>query len=304
MKKILVIGGSYFTGRIFTLYTMREKLAELSLVNRGKFKMNTQGVTEYVCDRHDTSKLAGLLPKDCEYDALVDFCAYQPGEIKNLLQTANLKIKQYILISTASVYDIINGESISESGNIATVAEDKPVGEYISGKIKLEQELCKTCNEKNIPYTILRPAFIYGPFNYAPRESWFIKNILNGVSIPYPVDSTSKFSFVYVTDVARAIHYCIGSKNAFNETFNLSAPEKICYKSYFKTLRICSGMDFRITETDTQYIINNNVPLPFPLDNDLLYSGEKFKRAFDFKYTKFEDGMKLTYKAFAPLYNK
>ena len=26
------------------------------------------------------------------------------------------------------------------------------------------------CKAAGIPYTILRPTFIYGPFNYAPRE--------------------------------------------------------------------------------------------------------------------------------------
>ena len=38
---------------------------------------------------------------------------------------------------------------------------------------KLEEELRQVCAQ--IPWTIVRPAFIYGPFNYAPREAWYIR---------------------------------------------------------------------------------------------------------------------------------
>ena len=46
MSKILVIGGTYFTGRVFTIVAAREG-HELTLVNRGRYSLARPGVTEY-----------------------------------------------------------------------------------------------------------------------------------------------------------------------------------------------------------------------------------------------------------------
>lgn len=73
----------------------------------------------------------------------------------------------------------------------------------------LEKELKKGACRKGCSYTILRPVFIYDPYNYAPRESWYIQRIVKGQVIPHPSDANGKFQMVYVKDVARALIECI-----------------------------------------------------------------------------------------------
>ena len=102
-KKILVIGGSYFAGRVFAIMTSRETDFELTLVNRGKYSMSMlPNVTEYVCDRKDGEKLCRL-PKE-HYDAVVDFCAYSGEDVRTLLTNLQSTFDQYILLSTADVF--------------------------------------------------------------------------------------------------------------------------------------------------------------------------------------------------------
>ena len=73
MKKILVIGGSAFVGRIFSIQTSKKgDEFELHAVNRGHYPLRLENVREYKCDRHDPHTLARLLP-DGAFDALVDF---------------------------------------------------------------------------------------------------------------------------------------------------------------------------------------------------------------------------------------
>ena len=90
------------------------------------------------------------------------------------------KIKQYIFISTCSVYDPLGNSVKTESDPMLSNFAGGVISDYVMKKCLLEIELVNICKEKNLPYTILRPTFIYGPFNYAPRESYFIKLIAEG----------------------------------------------------------------------------------------------------------------------------
>ena len=53
MKEVLVIGGSYFVGRIFSMVALQEGW-RLTLINRGTYSLSELGdVTEFSCDRYD-----------------------------------------------------------------------------------------------------------------------------------------------------------------------------------------------------------------------------------------------------------
>ncbi len=91
--RILVIGGSYFAGRVFTMVAADR--CELTLLNRGRYSMSRYpGVQEVRCDRHDTAALSALPPAD--YDAVVDFCAYAPGDVETLCGALKSTFKKYI----------------------------------------------------------------------------------------------------------------------------------------------------------------------------------------------------------------
>ena len=72
-KKILIIGGTYFLGRVFSILAYR-KGYELTFINRGRFSMKNLGehVREFACDRHDSSRLQ-TLKLESVYDVVVDF---------------------------------------------------------------------------------------------------------------------------------------------------------------------------------------------------------------------------------------
>jgi len=50
-----------------------------------------------------------------------------------------------------------------------------------------------------------------------------------------------------------------------------------------------------IREKSIETIDRERIPLPFPLDNHLIYSGTLVQRVLGFEYTPFEEGMKKTY---------
>jgi nucleoside-diphosphate-sugar epimerase len=178
-----------------------------------------------------------------------------------------------------------------------------PIVEYVSNKVLLERELKDTCGPRRLPYTIVRPTFIYGPYNYAPRESYFIKHIVQGVPVPEPTDATAKFSMVYVADIARALETFVGDEKAHNEEFNLAGVEQVTYTSLFSALERCNGAPFARKPVTVSQVMAENIPLMFPLDADDLCSGEKMSQRFGFEYTSFPAGMDKTFAAFKDVYS-
>ncbi len=300
-KSILVIGGSMFTGRIFSIQISKNEDYQLHVVNRGQFPLNLKNVKEYKCDRHSPRMVARLLP-DITFDVLIDFCAYNPGEVSSLLEALKGRIKQYIVISSASIYEPYDHQIKNEDDPLVVGSVGDRTSDYIYNKILVEQETVKTCQSLGIPYTIFRPTFIYGPFNYSSRESYFVELISRGHVVPVPTDSTARFNMVYVFDVARALELCIGNEKAYNEIFNLSAPEEITYSILLEAFEIFNGGPFMTKPVTVEEVLDNNIPLPFPLTEDELFSGKKFADTFEFSYTPWLEGMEKTYKIFYSLF--
>lgn len=301
-KQVLVIGGSYFIGRVFSILTSRGDDVYLHVVNRGNAPLKLNNVSQYVCDRHDPNKIAELLPKDIFFDAVIDFCAYEPGDISSVINALPGRFRQYIYFSTASVYAVGNGK-MKETDDVIPVIESSDANTaYVVKKLVLENELKKACEGTDNAYTILRPAFVYGPFNYAPRESIFIQNIVDRRPLPFPVDSDSKFNFVYVMDISAILNLCIGNEKTFNEVFNLASPEDITYRSFFETLSSVSDIPFTTADLTVQEVAAQNIPLPFPLTSDELYDGKKLEDVLGFTYSDFKVGMKKTYEVFKDVF--
>lgn len=294
--KILVIGGSYFLGRIFTMYASKQH--ELTLVNRGQYSMTSYHVDEYHFDRHDNNNWKQLINQ--EFDVVVDFCAYQKDDIKTVIENLKNHIHHYIYISTVDVY--LRQTHLIQDENHPLENRHFPgdMGEYIYQKRLLENELIEMCQKYNIAYTSLRPGNIYGPFNYAPRESLLIKRVIENDHLFHLIDANAKFQMVYVKDVVDAILLVI-EKRLCNQSFNIINNELIDYDKINYILQ--SIKNVKIENHTIQEAATLQYPLPYPLfqEEQELYSGQKIE-TFGLKYTALEEGLKKTYKAFLPVY--
>ena len=300
--RVLVIGGSYFLGRIFCTLASRLDDMELTLINRGRYPMtHLPHLREFQCDRHDPVGLS-LIPAE-EYDAIVDFCAYAPGDVASLLENLSGTTKRYILLSTADVYARAPGAR-DEDSPLMTEAPAGAAGEYAWNKRLLEDELAEACLKHGVSPVILRPAFIYGPYNYAPRESWYIEKVVRGDPLPVPFDGTGQYQTVYVKDAAEAIIACVRQDAALGQAFNLAAPEVLDYGRFIETLRLAADRPFSTFFLTVEDALREGVPLPFPLteEESELFSGEKIARVLGLAYTPFREGMKKTFISFRSVY--
>lgn len=296
MKQVLVIGGTYFTGRMFNILASRSGEFEITVVNRGKYSLNYSHISNIKLERHDVEGLRRL--PDREYDAIIDFCAYEPGDIRTFVENMACRAKQYIYVSTVSVYDISAPTPVTESAPTAKYFGTDENSVYVSKKLALEGEAAEACANKGIAVTIIRPAFIFGPFNYAPREPWYFTQIIKGKEIIIPEGITAKFNLVYVKDVAIALMGLVGNQRAYNEVFNLAAPEELTYERFVSALERVHGGPLPVKRLPLRDAAEKGVNLPFPVSFDELYDGAKVRNVIGLTYTPFETAFKETYDLF------
>lgn len=299
--KLLVIGGSYFYGRVFVMEAAKEH--EITVWNRGTYSMEAFGVRQITGDRHE--RAAGC---EEDYDAVIDFCAYAPGDVRDTLRLLTGKIGQYVFISTVDVYE--RDASVVKKED--TPFEERPIageaGVYIAGKVALERELAEVCGARGIPHTVLRPAILYGPYNYAPRESVYVQMLLQNHALPRFTDAQGKFQFVYVKDAAQAILRCLGNEKSYGRAYNLCQDEIVTYESFFEMLKKAAepgdleGMaEVPLT---VEQAAAQGVPVPFPATaaETHLCDNSRGKEELGISYTDFGEGMRRTYRAFRSVY--
>ena len=288
---LLVLGGSYFLGKHFVNMASGEH--EVTVFNRGNRPLENPGIQEIRGDRHDSDALAGLKGK--HFDAVVDFCAYQKGDIEMVFSSLGADFDQYIFISTSDVYERGLNRLLDETAPLEKRVFGGEAGAYISGKVALERELADCGARYGVKYTSIRPAFIYGPDNYAPRESMYFLWIEQAGQILHPVDATGIFQMVYVEDVARAILRSLGNPAVYNGAVNLAPPQMETYDSFAGALKECVEKPFDLVGVTVSQALEKNLPLPFPLtrEESNQYDGRKALQLIG-QYTALTEGMKKT----------
>ncbi len=258
--KILVLGGSYFLGRWFVQYAQKDHV--VTVANRGNVPVNLPNVKQVVIDRSKVSSLDVL--KTIEYDCIVDFCAYQAGDIQSVVERIGAVGKRYLFMSTVDVYRRGTGEILDETAELEYRHFPGPEGEYIAGKVALEKELAECCENIGMEYVSLRAPFLYGPANYAPREKMFFDWIRQAGQILIPSDSTGIFQMLYVGDAARFL-LAVCEKKEVQKAYNLCNQNTCDYGQFVEALREAVEIPFSVQEIPISEIERRQIPMPFPL---------------------------------------
>lgn len=300
--KILVIGGSYFLGRVFTMLASEKN--EVTVLNRGTYSMEDFGARCIRADRHDGEALKVLAPE--RFDVVVDCCAYRQGDIAGILEAFTEFPEQYIFISTVDVYKKWTGQKLTEVSPLETRHFGGDNGEYIWQKILLERELADECGKRGIAYTSVRPAVLYGPFNYATRESGYVQLACMGQEILCPTGAQGSFQPVYVKDAAAMILALCKNEAAYDGAYNL-AGEAVDYERFLDAFAKASDGKARLRKLPADHEIfkdpNTFLPFPFTKEETEHYSGDKILKDTGLTWIPLVDGLQKTWQVFSKLYS-
>ena len=225
MKKILIMGGNQFVGKEIAKKFL-EKNNTVYVLNRGTRK-NIEGVIFLKTDRDNYIEMKNTL-KDIEVDVIVDVSAYTEEQVNILHKVMKNKFKQYILISSASVYNSIECTPVNEESQ---TGENLIWGDYAKNKYLAEKKTIENSKIYNFKYTIFRPFYIYGIGNNLDRENYFFSRIKYNLPIFIP-SKNNIIQFGYVEDLALAIESSIENSDFYNQIFNISGDEYVTMSEF------------------------------------------------------------------------
>lgn len=225
MKKILIMGGNQFVGKEIVKKFL-EKDYTIYILNRGMRK-NIEEVIFFKVDRDNFIEMENIL-KNIDVDIIIDVSAYTEEQVDILHKVMKNRFKQYILISSVSVYNNIESTPANEESQ---TGENLIWGDYAKNKYLAEKKTIENSKIYNFKYTIFRPFYIYGVGNNLDRENYFFSRIKYNLPIYIP-SKNNIIQFGYVEDLALAIESSIGNSDFYNQIFNISGDEYVTMSEF------------------------------------------------------------------------
>ncbi len=296
--KALFIGG---TGTISSGITARAIGLgwDLFLLNRGnRSDRVSPGAKVLVGDINMDEAEVARLVKDHEFDVVVDFIAFVPGQLERDVRLFAAKTRQFIFISSASAYQKpLNYYRISESTPLAN-----PLWEYSRNKIACEEFLMEEYRKNGFPCTIVRPSHTYDD-RYLPvaihgkKGGWqVVDRILKGKPVLVHGDGSSLWTLTHSEDFAKAFCGIMGNPAAVGETFQITTDEALSWDQIYDRIGDALGKPVQKYHVTTDFLGFCDPEFTGTLGGDkahtVVFDNSKIKRAVpDFVATiRFDEG--------------
>jgi len=235
--KVLFIGGTGIISSAVSALAV-ERGIELYLLNRGQSSRATPaGVHLLHADIRDKDTVEAALGT-LTFDVVVNWIAFTPEHIETDLALFQDRTRQYIFISSASVYQTppVN-LPVTESTPLSN-----PFWDYSRAKIACEERLVRAYRETQFPFTIVRPSHTYD-CRTLPFEGRYtvIDRMRKGKKVIVHGDGTSLWVMTHHRDFARGFIGLLGNSRAINEVFHLTSDELLTWNQVFDILAQAAG---------------------------------------------------------------
>ena len=226
--RILIMGGTRFIG-VYLTKALVEQGHEVVLFNRGKKPAPIEGIQQIHGDRQDIEQLKEKL-KEEQFDVIYDNNGRELSDTKSLVELFKDQVKQFVYVSSAGVYLKSDQMPHIEGDAVDPNSRHK-------GKFETEAYLA----ESGVPWTAIRPVYIYGPQNYNPLEAWFFDRIVRDRVIPIPGNGLHFTQFCHVQDLASAMVAVLGNPQALGQIYNISGDRYVTFDGLAKAAAIAAG---------------------------------------------------------------
>jgi len=228
---VLVIGGSRFVGYLL-VWRLLAGRHRVTLLNRGTIPDPFgDRVARVTGDRRDPSVVRAVATR--RFDAVVDFAAFVPGDVEQVVAAFGGKIAHYVFVSTGQVYLVLDRvPRPAREQDYAGVVSARPVDpldvpgwEYGVGKRGCEDLLAAAWAEARFPSTRFRIPVVHGERDYLRRIESYLWRLLDGGPLLLTPGSDRRMRHVYGAAVAAAIARNHGNVACLGRAYNLSQRE-------------------------------------------------------------------------------
>jgi 2'-hydroxyisoflavone reductase len=253
-RSILILGGTGFLGP-HVVEAARARGHALTLFNRGKTRPGLFPDIEKLQGDRD-GKLDAL--KNRTWDAVVDTSGYVPRIVKMSAELLAPSVKQYIFISTISVYDADKIPNADETAKLLTI--DDPASEDVPTNYGALKALSEQAAEAAMPGKVctLRPGLIIGPGDPTGRFTHWPTRMADGGEVLCPGDGTTPVQYIDGRDLGIWIVKLI--EDGTLGTYNALGPDKrITMREVLDACNEASGTKATMTWVDSDFLDKQSV---------------------------------------------
>jgi 2'-hydroxyisoflavone reductase len=252
-KTLLILGGTRFLGPEI-VDAAKASGWTITLFNRGKTNPGLFPELEKLQgDRNgDLKSLEGRV-----FDAVIDTSGYFPRQVRDTAVLLGKSAKQYVFVSSISVYADLREPGVDETGPVAILKDPaaEKVTEETYGGLKA---LCEKAAETAMPgrVTNVRPGLIVGPNDGTDRFTYWPVRVARGGEVLAPDKPEDPVQLIDVRDLGKWIVKTIDTKTmgVFNAT---SVPLRV--GDVLDACKAASGSDARFTWVDAAFLAAQKV---------------------------------------------
>jgi nucleoside-diphosphate-sugar epimerase len=226
--RVLIMGGTRFIG-VYLTKALVQQGHEVVLFNRGNNPPPVAGITQIQGDRADAQQLKEKLGST-SFDAIFDNNGREASDTQPLAEIFAGRVQHFVYVSSAGVY--LKSAQMPHREGDPLDPESRHRGKY-----ETENALAAL----GLPWTSVRPTYIYGPQNYNDLEAWFFDRLVRDRPIPIPGNGLHLTQFGHVADLAEAMTKILGNTQALGQVYNISGDRYVTFDGLAQACAVAVG---------------------------------------------------------------
>ncbi len=249
--RVLFIGGSGVISAACSRLAVEAGI-ELFVLNRGKTAIRPlpPGATLLRADIREPASVREEI-KGLDFDAVADWVAFTPDQVRNDIELFAGRTRQYVFISSASAYQTPPARvPVTESTPLRN-----PFWRYSRDKIACEELLTSAYREQGFPVTIIRPSHTYDQTAVPFEGGWTVLGrMLAGRPVIVHGDGTSLWTLTHHEDFARAFVPLLAHPRTLGEAIHITSDDVLTWNQIAEALAAALGVTARLVHVPSDAI--------------------------------------------------
>ena len=248
--KVLFIGGTGIISSACSELALRQGI-ELYLLNRGRsFRPAAEGAISMHGDIRQPASISAVLG-DLRFEAVVEWVAYTPEQVKADIELFRNRCGQYVFISSASAYQKPpRFLPITENSPL-----DNPFWQYSRNKAACEALLEQAGRQEGFPFTVIRPSHTYDrtllPFHGGYTS---VARMRAGKPVIVHGDGTSLWTMTHQRDFAVGLLGLLGNPQAIGQSFHITSDELLSWNQIYNIVAEAAGVEPQLVHVPSELI--------------------------------------------------
>jgi len=300
MKKILILGGTGFVGRILTENLIKEGV-EPVLFNRGKRSPGIFPELKHITGdrlvKDDIKKIS-----EENWDVVIDFSCMYPVNLDEITDMLKGRAGKYIFISTISVFPMESAEywknPVNEDAETLPCSEEEKLNPDVNSTYGQKKAECERILLKKdwINPVIFRPGLIYGRYDYTDRFYYWLYRAYANEKILMPDEGKEEFTATHSEDFANLIRKAIDTDTS-SRVFNAVTHKPVRLMECVDTACSILGTKPQYINAEKKFIEEHKLTPWGDLPNwigefSIRVDNSLAEKEFDHKFIPFEESIK------------